>query len=723
MSKIIPYRPKHEFEAEKNVLEFIEHCKLKLNLYGEDMVWDAPKWNVTDRHRRRGQGNTHAEMVFSSLGSSRRNAIPMHKEYVDFSRAYVLDEMSNTGAKDFCNALIATRILEKALISCSRDCTARVHFTDESVAIQGVKIIEEHYPSLASRYTYGCGFQKLIRFLVKKLLVIAPFEWKCPIPPPPMGDLVGEEHDKKRASKLPSRETLAAVGTIFDSATETGDIIVSSCIALLCSAPGRVCEIVTMQNECEEWLNNGDGTKDLSLRWYPAKNGTKGLKDILKEMEPIALKALEKVRAITMEGRNIARWYEKYPDRIYLPEEMEHLRQKEIINGEELAQIFGLKTGGSSKIVNRHQLTIFKKIEQIPGRLRKDGTRAYYLKAINMYSFAEVENAVLGYLTPEFPWLDKENGVKYSDALFVVPRGTFSNAEGAMPCMFMGVNLSLVLNYFAGAAGRKNIFFRNGFTNPGGTQMRMPTHQSRHWLNTIAERAGLSDLERDMWSGRTTSKMRNGEQGPTSRQSQTYLHNTVEELMVAADLKAEDMNMGASFAAVVGNLPVSREEFALMEDKPTVHVTEYGICFHDYAMQTCQVHADCLNCMEHAFIKGESKKAERIRECHSIAVEQLVMAKQMVEEKYLKAEPWYLHQALTVKRLIGLLGLLDDDSLPPDTIIMLTNPFQYSAFRNAIEERATNLGDISSITLAEAFKVPLLSLVETLSEVTHGAFV
>jgi hypothetical protein len=175
------------------------------------------------------------------------------------------------------------------------------------------------------------------------------------------------------------------------------------------------------------------------------------------------------------------------------------------------------------------------------------------------------------------------------------------------------------------------------------------------------------------------------------------------------------MDRSSSLAAVVGELPVSREEFLALEDKPTVHVTEFGVCFHDFALQPCQVHADCLNCMEHACIKGNAEKSDRIRQCHAIAVEQIEMARRMVEDQYLRAEPWYLHQALTEKRLAALLGLLDDETVPRDAIIMLINPFQYSAFRNAVLDRAANLGDEHSVRLADDFMVPLLPLIEGLT--------
>jgi len=724
MNNIITFRPKHEFDAIKNINDFIDHCKKKLDLYGKDLDWEADTWDATcGQHKRRGQNQKKIGMVFGALGTTRLKIIPAHAEFKGFSKGYMRYDSTVKGTKSFYSKLIATRILENALIECSIDGIPRVHLTDETVADAGVKIIEKHYQTENSRYGIGKAFQELIEFLVKNNFVTIPFKWECGIRVPDMAGLVGEKHEKRRAEKLPSRETLAAIGTIFDKATNAAHIIITSIIAILCSAPGRICEAVTTQNHCEVWLENDDETKDLSLRWYPAKNGPDGLKHVLKEMEQVAVKALEKSRKITEEGRRIAGWYEKHPNKIYLPGEMEHLRNRELINDKELAQLFGWKitsVRGSAKRIglNKIKITVNR-----PDKVRKDGTLSKKRVTINMFVFEEVERKILNFLPIGFPWLDKENDVKYSDALFVVPKGIFGQRHEIMHTMFEPVNVGNVVAKLAPNKRDKSIFDSFDLKNPDGSRMRMTTHQARHWLNTIAERGGLSDLERDMWSGRTPSKARNGESGPTTRQSLAYLHSTVEELMETSGLEAEEMDMDSSLSNVFSKLPISYEEFAALENKPTVHVTEFGVCIHDFAMQPCQVHADCLNCMEHACIKGDMEKADRIRECYRIAVDQLEMARQMVDEGYLKAERWYEHQVITVKRLKGLLEILDDKSTSPDSFIYLKNPFQYSAFRNAIESRATNLGDDSSIALAEIFKVPLSSLAEKFTGGDNEAFV
>jgi hypothetical protein len=723
MSNVIPFTPRHELDAKRNMREFINHCRTRLDLYGADLAWDDNEWDVTERHRPKGSFSKRLNLIFGALGSNRYRKVPMHEDYVDFAKAYLRHELTFSGDKNFTYRLSALRVLEQALIRCSRDGVPRVHLVDERVAKCAIEVIWEHFQTTGSRYCQGQALQTLLAFLLDKNLAATPFPWKNPLPPPEMGTLLGEEHDERRASKLPSREVLAALGTIFDRATEPRDIIVTSCIALLCSAPSRISETVTMQNHCEVWLDNGDGSKDLTLRWYPAKSGQKGVKPVPKVMEPIALRAIERMRAISEEPRAMARWYEDHPDKLYLPPGLEYLRQKELLDNEEFTRLFGYACSvGAQKMAVQYGIAIHKTTVWLPNKLRKDGTRSKSRKEISLFPFANVERAILNMLPVGFPWADKENGVKFSDALFVAKKGVLKLAASGMPCMFTAIPLDNVLNQLRAKCGTKdgkNIFARHGFINADGSPMEIKSHQARHWLNTISERGGLSDLERDMWSGRRTSAPRSGLPGPTNRQSLTYLHNTTEEMMTAAGLEITAMDQG-SMEAAVEVLPVTREEFLALENRPTMHVTEFGVCIHDFAIQPCQTHADCLNCTEHACLKGDREKAERIRQCHTLTLGQIAQARQVVEEGYLKAERWYQHQALTARRLSGLLEILDDASLPDDAVIMLVNPFQYSAFRNAVEGRAALMGDGDSLALAAALLVPPLPLLEDFGSQSPG---
>jgi len=63
------------------------------------------------------------------------------------------------------------------------------------------------------------------------------------------------------------------------------------------------------------------------------------VKWIVPSMRSVVEEALRKIRVVTDEARAVALWYEANPEKIYLSEETEHLRGKELLSMEELTNI------------------------------------------------------------------------------------------------------------------------------------------------------------------------------------------------------------------------------------------------------------------------------------------------------------------------------------------------------------------------------------------------
>ena len=54
------------------------------------------------------------------------------------------------------------------------------------------------------------------------------------------------------------------------------------------------------------------------------------------------------------------------------------------------------------------------------------------------------------------------------------------------------------------ALGNRNpgsVFAVRGLTEADGSPLMIKTHAFRHWLNTLLDRGGLSDIELARWSG------------------------------------------------------------------------------------------------------------------------------------------------------------------------------------------------------------------------------
>ncbi|WP_240357256.1 hypothetical protein [Pseudomonas hygromyciniae] len=72
------------------------------------------------------------------------------------------------------------------------------------------------------------------------------------------------------------------------------------------------------------------------------------------------------------------------------------------------------------------------------------------------------------------------------------------------------------INYIDGQ--ERSIWERNGYKNPDGTPISMGSHQVRHYLNTLAQRGSLGQLDIAKWSGRANIQ-----------QNATYNHMTADE--------------------------------------------------------------------------------------------------------------------------------------------------------------------------------------------------
>ncbi len=147
----------------------------------------------------------------------------------------------------------------------------------------------------------------------------------------------------------------------------------------------------------------------------------------------------------------------------------------------------------------------------------------------------------------------------------------------------------------------KSIFDRYGFKDKNDGRLKATSHQVRHLLNTIAEMGGLSQHEIAKWAGRADPK-----------QNRTYNHMSEFEMVAKAEQLDTSLSLFGSRMEPKKFVPVTIQEFNLMEKGP-VHITEYGVCVHDYTMSPCEKYRDCLNCSEQVCIKGDKERLRRIK--------------------------------------------------------------------------------------------------------------
>lgn len=608
---------------------FIHNGRNAPNPFSVFNDFELDSWDVTAAIR--GTGRGRIRITFSTLETA-NTRVPelMQRDFREFAKAYLVRLQQINPVRAVQHRLPALRALEAAL----RHHEMRLTRFGGDVLDHAATLIAGHF-SKASAYRFGAQLELISEFLAEEGLTVAPLQWKNPIRRPRDRTRVGPEHESKRAKRLPTSTALEAVTLAFRRASHPSDRLVAATAALLCSAPVRIGEVLRMRADCEVESRTAAGTDAYGLRWWTEKGVDPEIRWILPSMVPTVRTALAVVHEVTAEARRIAAWYEKHQDELYLPDRFGHVRQEGFIDLEAADQLLGLSAawwGGRRGV----------KVRQ--GR----GGRGF--------AFEELEAEVLKDLPSGFPTVETGTGLRASDALYVVQLNEFRTDRGTSLCMIEPVMQQQISTALGARAehGFASMFSRLGLTNDDGSPIKIKTHAFRHWLNTLAQRGGVDPLDIAKWSGRKSVA-----------QNAAYDHVSAEEFL--EDL-SEVTGGGSKAVPVQVQSLATREEFAA-DVSGAAHVTEFGFCLHDFAMLPCQLHRDCLNCDEHACVKGDLEKEGRLIAFLGDAKRLLALAEEAAELGYEGADRWKDHQRRTVARGEAIEAVLHDPDIPVGTLI------------------------------------------------------
>jgi hypothetical protein len=639
MVDVIHFMPKAELTAAENVAAFVAMTRERLTIFGADLAFDEMVWDITETSQRRGLTHRH-RMSFCTLPTLKA-AVPeaMAEPFCTFAKACVRYLQGLRPTKNPQFRLSALRAMEQALTEnrLAGDPTRlNTHLLN-----RGAQIVKSHFGAAAA-YRVGGQMEIIADLLRDKRFTPVPLMWRNPIPRPRDTYRVGNEFEEERDQKMPSSAALDAVAIAFRTATAPRDVIGISTTALMCAAPDRIAEVLTLPVDCEVFHSRPGKDDAYGFRWWPAKGADPMVKWLVPSMAGVAQEALAKIRRLTDEARRISAWYEANPGCLYLPEELQYLREADIISFEDASALLGQ--------------------EGVKGWARRKGIAVPSKRGAHGIDFVRFERAVLAMLPHGFPIFDHTTGLKFSKALFVVPLNLFRPDCAPSRCMIMPVNQQRIGDSLGGRIrhGSSSVFSRLGLTEPDGSPIEINSHQFRHWLNTLAQRGGLSQLDIAKWSGRKDVS-----------QNRVYDHMSGGEILgLVRDSVANDDQLFGAIVEFRPNAPVSRDEFARML-VPTAHSTEVGFCVHDFAALPCQLHRDCVNCPEQVCIKGDTAKTARLRQRLAADRQLLMKAESAAAKRIHGADRWLVHHRTTVQRLEQLLALMEDASIPDGTVIRL----------------------------------------------------
>lgn len=404
---------------------------------------------------------------------------------------------------------------------------------------------------------------------------------------------------------LPNLEACKILAESFSSPQNGFEIMVTSAFALMNYAPSRSSEVLTLTLDCITTL---DG---FGLRFpMPAKNG----KSIVKrapciEFEEVLTVAQKKLIDFGKSARDASAWY-KANQSIYIPEALEGLKGKKKYSIQEALAIIGYKR--SDNIYS--QPLYFKRPKSPPAaimpiglsKLFQSSSGAYYqnkkirlsdpcfISATNLYKWATKN------LSPTFPLIDGVSHIEYKDCLFVYPYSSHTPNSKIywqcqnVPCFFTTTKLQNWLG---------NRFFRGRRRE----DLSLGTHAMRHFLNTLAQSKHIDQRLIAMWSGRNSVD-----------QNSSYDHRTPLDKIDLVD--EHTIGSGFEFGGFLDELyedeykptGVSTEQF-FKTVIGSLHVTELGLCRHDYNSGPCPNIIQCIDCSEHCFKKGDERSVTAAR--------------------------------------------------------------------------------------------------------------
>ncbi|MGO4381433.1 integrase [Pseudoduganella sp. RAF19] len=625
---------------------FINVARHHLAVFSTALDFESDAWDVSEYVHLRAKGNNRLRLLFCSWSSANQlEPTSMAEPFKDFAKAYIRYMQGLRPTKILAQRLVALRALEAALVEIAG--VADAMLTTGFILNRATQMIAARYAK-STAYRISRHLEVIADFMFKNHMMKVACRWRTFLVRTHDQNKVGAEFERRRRLKLPSQAALDALPMVFRAALAPAEIIFGSVAALLVSAPDRVSEVLTLDANCEVYEKGLNGEIAYGLRWFPAKGAEPMVKWIVPSMVPVVKEAVAKIRNATTAAREVARWYELNPTRVYLPAELEHFRSDTFLTKSEMVQLFNLASEDCVEMT-------CKTFDIVPlWRGRNWRVR-----------FDDVEKSLLRHLPEGFPYLDMELGLRYSEALFVVRRNELHPRRGTNPSLIGSITTNQVNSALGGKVncGGSSIFSRLGFSEKDGTPIRVSSNQFRHYLNTLAQMGGMGQLDIAKWSGRKDV-----------RQNRVYDHMTTTQLLERARRAVgNESDMFGPLAALPENLPVSREEFSRLR-MPTAHVTEIGFCIHDYTMSPCQLHRDCIRCDDLVCVKGDESKTDRVQKALENTVDLLRKAEDAVKAGYVGSNRWYDHHKEAADRLAQLHAVLIDPTVPDGAVVHLGAP-------------------------------------------------
>lgn len=287
--------------------------------------------------------------------------------------------------------------------------------------------------ALSTAYKIGSELETLYKFCIEMQLLATGFSWSHGVHYPGKASIrVGGKSNDRRAEKSRSPTALHALDEIIDAPRTWADQVYSCIAVLLLTIPVKAHELLQLRVSPEvERTGGGEHGTDFGLQIWPGKNDPPRVKWVSNpERAVVARRAVQTLREMLAPARELARWYEHSPNRLYLPPHLGHLRQAEWLTVGEVQEIIGVSRTTAYEWID--DKGIAKRVGD-----RREGRGRGHGKNLTEVRFSDVERAMLSLLPKDFPYVNGDrSGHRYSEALLVAPVNALHATRSPWRCMF-----------------------------------------------------------------------------------------------------------------------------------------------------------------------------------------------------------------------------------------------------------------------------------------------
>lgn len=426
--------------------------------------------------------------------------------------------------------------------------------------------------------------------------------------------------------------------------TSIDRVVIALVLRLMC-APSRVNEILCTSIDDQVVIN--DYASKSSIENYDTLQGAhqlllimmKGSKGSSWSAKP-ALKFMIDAYKYTTNviiahgerSRKLVDWYQKFPEKLYLPAELEHLRDHDL-NVSDLSKIVYMTNSPTEQQVSGVRV----RYKQLFSEKIKEGNNSNCNNLPAVVKYVEVERCLLEKVKTAMNRCRKVTKANHYE-------GNLANMLSLVdmdnsPYLPAAINYSAINRRLGQEAQKKEsgIFKKLGITMPDNGRVVdawIGTHDPRRWLTTQALRHGekLSDVLINKWANRLHLY-----------QMDCYDLRAHEELAATCTMseipELEDISKGIrkveklvdtyglhSSVVVVNdaNISVTSMDMVMkaVDDRPVAQTSEqiiilypsqFGVCLHQHHETPCRNYSSCLPCDNDVVVKGHSPTNDNIR--------------------------------------------------------------------------------------------------------------